>query len=354
MANFAHLTGCPDRAAAQRYDFKAIWAAPGPELSARYSIPLFWLAGFDRFDEVLTQWPPPGAVRTDGFDDEPSALVVLCAAARDFSARLERRRSAVLALLPAPMAPFYDEWQRFVRASYTQCLLLRTEDLFGMEGFDESAERLRFALDALKPADAGGTIRDPGVIDWFASYTTLFAERPHGEIPGDAAARWRTALCGFAYTEQGRLLWPRAPQLPEIDFAAGLPQADAAAPAGSETAANQALTSLVRAGRRPGDLRGRLSLAFDKRAGNVPLGVDAPNKTLRKFIGGGGVLLDALRNAVLFVLCTPMGATLVYLGVRGDPNVWMAGLGTLLLIVGIVCGRLLFRAVRRLRAVLRA
>jgi hypothetical protein len=70
MANLAHLTGCPGRGAAQRYDFKAIWEAPGLELNARYSVPLFWLAGFDRTDEVLTHWPPPGAARAAGFSDE--------------------------------------------------------------------------------------------------------------------------------------------------------------------------------------------------------------------------------------------------------------------------------------------
>ncbi len=188
MANFAHLSGCPDRGAAQRYDFKAIWAAPGPELTSRYSIPLFWLAGFDRTDEVLTQWPPPGAKGADGSSDESSELVVLCAACNDFSARLERRRVAILALLPAPMALYFDEWQRFVRARYTQHLLLRTEDIFGMQGFDESVVRLRLALDALTPADSGKAIRDSGVIDWFASYTTLFAERLHGEVAADAAA----------------------------------------------------------------------------------------------------------------------------------------------------------------------
>jgi len=355
MANFAHLTGCPDRAAAQRYDFKAIWAAPGLELTARHSIPLFWLAGFDRADEVLTQWPPPNSRRTDGFPEEtPEELLVLCAAGKDFSARLTRRRSAVLALLPAPTAYLYDEWCRFVWMHFPQHLLLRTEDIFSMDGFGEGAERLRDALDTLKAADAGHPIRDGGAIDCFASYTTLFAERRHGESAPDAAARWRSALAGFAYTEQGDLLWPARPQQPEIDLAAALPQAEASAPAGSAAARDQALTTLIREGRRPGDVRGRLRLAFDKLVGDVPLGADAPNKTARKIIGSGAALLATLRHAFFALLSAPMGVMLLYVGLHGSFNLLNAGLGAVLLAVGVYCGWLFVRAWRRLRAILRA
>ena len=149
-------------------------------------------------------------------------------------------------------------------------------------------------------------------------------------------------------------MWPMRPQQAEIDFAAGLPQAEAPAPVGSEAASDQALTSLVRAGRRPGDVRGRRRLAVDKLAGNVPLGADAPNKTARKIIGGGGVLLDVLRSAFLALLSAPMGATLLYLGVGNELNAWMAGLGALLLVLGVYSGRQLVLSVRRFRAILRA
>ena len=348
MAHFAHLTGCPDRAAAERNDLKALWAAPGPELTARYSIPLFWLAGLDHADEVQTVFPAGGP------PEEAMDLSVWCASAKSFVARLEQRRDAVLALLPPAMALYYDEWLRFVRSRYTQSLLLRTEDLFGMEGYEESAARLRAAIDAIRVADSGRPIRQTAPIEWFAACLTMFAERAHAEPPEDTAARWRERLTGSTWTEQGSLLWPTRPQSPEVELAAQLPEAAEPAPVGSAAARDQALTTLIREGRRPTDVASRMKLAFDKLAGDAPLGIDAPNKTVRKWIGGSGALLGVVRYAFLGMMLSLAGAAMVWFGLRVGFNGQMAGIGALLLAGGLWCDWQFVRSLRELRAILRA
>ena len=89
-------------------------------------------------------------------------------------------------------------------------------------------------------------------------------------MPSVSTARWR----------------PTRPQQPELDLAAGLPEAEASALAGSEAA--------------------------------------------------------------------PMGATLLYLAIGNELNAWMAGLGALLLVLGVYSSRQLVRSVRRFRAIVRA
>ena len=75
--------------------------------------------------------------------------------------------------------------------------------------------------------------------------------------------------------------------------------------------------------------------AFDKLSGNAPLGVDAPNKTLRKLIGGGGVPARRPEQCISRLAVRTDGTTLICLGLRQNLNVWMAGLGLMLLAVGI-------------------
>ena len=341
MAHYAQLTGCPDRTTAERYEFKAIWADAGPELVARYAFPLFWLAGFGPEDEVVTRYP------FDASEEEREELLLLCAPVREFVARLERRRGPVLALVgDALFAPYYDEWIRFVRQRYPRCLLLRTEDIFAMSGFPESAAQLRRTLQALAPADRGEPIRDVDAVDWFAAQRGLLAERQQAESAEAAAARWRAHLAGSGYTESGTLIFPARPLAPEIAAAAALPEA-AAGP-------DAALTTLVRTGRQPGSVKGRLQLALDKLTGAAPAGIDAPNKPLRKLIGATSVVLDVVRTALVVAVLGPVGGAMLYVGFADGVDLKLAGLGALLLAIGAWAARRFLRAVRELRAILRA
>jgi len=56
------------------------------------------------------------------------------------------------------------------------------------------------------------------------------------------------------------------------------------------------LTRAVREGVRPEGMKERLRLAADKLTGNVPMGIDAPNKSLRKTIGGAAELLHLIKK----------------------------------------------------------
>lgn len=357
MGNYAFFRGCASREALARRDDRRAGAgvapaADEPELEAKYSIPLFWLAGFTP-DDLLSR-PMFEPSPEDPPDEEPLQYVLPCASVRDYAARARARRAGILALLPAALGDYYDEWIRFVERRYAKCVTLETSDIFSMSDVGEAGLRLRGGLRALQAADRGEPVRDTAALQWFASFEDLARERAAGEAPEDAAQGWRLQLAGSAYLPgSGTLLWPTRPTPAEIAFAASLPEARTPQP-GTPEDADADLTALVRTGVVGNHPRGRFALALKQLSGEVPLGVDAPTRGLRKTIGGGGELLVVLRDGFFGLVLALLGPLFIWASWRA-PVYWMGiGLGAALLLAGLWLLRAAWRAQRRLRAILRA
>jgi hypothetical protein len=114
------------------------------------------------------------------------------------------------------------------------------------------------------------------------------------------------------------------------------------------------ITRLIQEGRRPEDLKGRAQLMADKLRGNVPLGVDAPNKTTRKVIGGAGSLFTVIKYGFLGVLAVILGALFIWAGCNGQFDVKVAGIGVAVLFLGVFGLRRAWRAWQVLKAISRA
>jgi hypothetical protein len=114
------------------------------------------------------------------------------------------------------------------------------------------------------------------------------------------------------------------------------------------------LTRMVREGIRPDNFQDRMKLAGDKLAGNVPLGVDASNKTMRKVIGGGAELLAVVKFGFLGGIFTLLGLLFIYVGFYHEIQWKVVGLGVLMLAVGIWALRATGHAWRNFRAISKA
>jgi len=114
------------------------------------------------------------------------------------------------------------------------------------------------------------------------------------------------------------------------------------------------VTRLIQEGRRPQDFKGRTRLAADKLLGNVPLGVDAPNKTARKVIGGGGSLFIVFNYGFFGLLAVLLGALFVWAGCNAQFDIKVVGIGVALLVLGIFGMRRAWRAWQVLQAIARA
>ncbi len=114
------------------------------------------------------------------------------------------------------------------------------------------------------------------------------------------------------------------------------------------------VTRLIQEGRRPEDLKGRAHLAADKLRGRVPLGVDAPNKTVRKAIGGAGSLLTVVKYGIFGLLLVLFGLLFLWAGSQGHPDVKVIATGVAVLAVGIFALTRAWRAWHILKAISRA
>ncbi len=113
------------------------------------------------------------------------------------------------------------------------------------------------------------------------------------------------------------------------------------------------LTDVVRSGIKPPMGREGLRLGIQKLTGTVPLGVDAPTKGLRKFIGGGWELLSFLKFGFLAVVFLVVGVAFCYFGAEGQHfGLKMVGLASLALCA--VLARFAFHAARNLRSIAKA
>jgi hypothetical protein len=114
------------------------------------------------------------------------------------------------------------------------------------------------------------------------------------------------------------------------------------------------VTRLIQEGRRPEDFKGRAQLAADKLLGNVPLGVDAPNKTARKIIGGGGSLFIVIKYGFFGLLAVILGALFLWAGSNDQFDIKVVGIGVAALLLGIFALLRAWRAWGVLKAISRA
>jgi hypothetical protein len=348
MAHYARLVGCASREIAATYDLTQVTEAAEPQLVARYMIPLLWLACFDPADALTIRERDPASV------GEGASFVVLCAPVGDVIHRLRRRQASVLGLIEPSFAPLYTDWITFLDRHFAHQLLLQTEDLFAMDGYDRAGLRLQAALRFMAVADTGRRIKERAAIDWFAALPDAFAQRQRGERNADAGLRWRAHLSGTTDVGDSSAAWPVRPSAMEIAFAGTRPEAALDVKPGTAAAEQETLTQRVRHGVFADSVSGGLRLAAGKLAGNVPLGINAPTKPLRKLIGGGSELLELLRYAALGLILALIGALLLWVSLSGEPDWKMLGIGAALLGISVWPLRGARTALRNLRAITRA
>lgn len=98
----------------------------------------------------------------------------------------------------------------------------------------------------------------------------------------------------------------------------------------------------------------RLRTAMKKMSGELPLGVDAPTRGLRKFLGGAGELLVVLRDGFFGLLLVLLGPVFIWAG-WGPPPSWITlAVGVGCLPPGLWLLRAAWRAQHRFRAILKA
>ena len=97
-----------------------------------------------------------------------------------------------------------------------------------------------------------------------------------------------------------------------------------------------------------------LKLGLAKLSGDVPMGVDAPTKGLRKTIGGGWELLHLLKYGFLSAFLLLAGGLFLWAGTHEKIDLKLLGVAAILLVLGLISGRWAVRAGRNLRAITKA
>lgn len=92
----------------------------------------------------------------------------------------------------------------------------------------------------------------------------------------------------------------------------------------------------------------------DPLTGEVPRGVGAPTKSLRKLLGGGHELLGVLRYGLIGVFLSTVGLLFVFFGVIGSFRGTMLGVGLVCTALGGWSLRVAVQAFRNLRSIARA
>ena len=121
-----------------------------------------------------------------------------------------------------------------------------------------------------------------------------------------------------------------------------------------DPAQHEDIARQIREGRHPEDFRGRAQLAADKLRGRAPMGVDAPNKTARKAIGGGAKLFVVLKYGFIGILFVILGGLFTWAGCYQtfEPKTFFIGLA--IVVVGLLALWRAFRAWQILKTIARA
>ena len=120
-------------------------------------------------------------------------------------------------------------------------------------------------------------------------------------------------------------------------------------PSADREPSDDALTRMVRDGVVAKTMREKLELAGAKLTGEVPLGVDAQSKAVRKALAGGAELLALIKYGFLGSFCLLIGIAMLWFGFQ--PLNWqMLGIGAVLTSLGAWA----IGAARRARANLRS
>jgi len=240
MGAYAYLTACPSRDDVSRFSLHELALASESGLTAKYMIPLFWLAAFEPSDAVRLSetFKLPTGTETKHF-------ILLCAPVEKALAQLRRRKSAVLDLVSERHSVLFDEWVKFVAEHYPQSLLLDGHELFGMGEYESDQRILLKSLEALRPADLGHLIDEREVFVHFTGVVDSLCERAYDEEPFDAAWRWRGLLTGWGFNTEGVQFWPPKPTHEEVEFARSKPAAPKPPPTIAAGEASQAQSSAV-------------------------------------------------------------------------------------------------------------
>jgi hypothetical protein len=119
----------------------------------------------------------------------------------------------------------------------------------------------------------------------------------------------------------------------------------------NEDEESEEIARLVLDGARPKNTKERLQLAVDKLVGNVPFGVDASSKTLRKRVASSAELLALIKFGLSGSLLVVFGALFLSVGVHEKYNLDLVSIGGILLSLGIWCLREARKAARNRRAI---
>lgn len=209
MANYSVLAGCPSPALDLRaFEDGLVEVTPhdqptrqgwGPLLIGRYSIPLFWVAGFEPSNIIRLTAPAVDAQGGSSVLNFTGALT----SAREFVARVRERRQPLLSVFPPPLISAYasliDAWADYILARCPSSVLLHPYDIPFIVG-EEFDALFAQAIDAVSRFGAArGLTLDPD-----GRLGLLPDMRPgRHEISADAV---RAGL--FGYCDAEGAYWP--------------------------------------------------------------------------------------------------------------------------------------------------
>lgn len=219
VANYSILVGCPAPESELRSFEETVRALSpygqptndgwGPLLIGRYSLPLFWLAGFESSNVIRLSIE---AVDPQG-DNSVLSYIGACTTAQDFIERINQRRQRLSSILPDTLASSYsaviDEWVDYIRDRFPDSVLLNPYEIPFLVGasFDSLFAQ---AIDAVSRFGA-----TPGVtLDAGGQLGLLPDLRPHNaDVAADAV---RAGL--FGYCDAEGAFWPPNATSVEIEY----------------------------------------------------------------------------------------------------------------------------------------
>lgn len=198
MAHYAYWEGCETPASAGHCEaddaFDAGWLAGewGPELTGRYRIPVFWLAGFatENLRKVTATWEEDDSLSSS------EDYFVLAAPTSEVVERLKRRRTGMFATLSPVHHSLYDQWIAYVADNYPAAVLIRTLDIFMLDGLEVSGQGLVSCLKAFEPIDRGEPASNLKALQRFSRIDPTAEPLRDRTDPRIVAEEWNGSLAG--------------------------------------------------------------------------------------------------------------------------------------------------------------